>query len=103
MRDRFLHARKTGKNPESAQDNVFDHDVHVDHALPRVIQELTSSTQELSPVAMRQLHELRISIRKKEGKEKAIYRLFGVRKGGKSNNWRILSGVYDKIKEKEHL
>ena len=101
MRDRFLHARKTGKNPESAQDNVFDHDVHVDHALPRVIQELTSSTQELSPVAMRQLHELRVSIRKKEGKEKAIYRLFGVRKGGKSNNWRILSGVYDKIKQKE--
>lgn len=34
------------------------------------------------------------------GKERTIKELFGVSKGGKSNRWRVLSGIYDKIKAK---
>lgn len=105
QRDRYRKHIKCAKKPRNTYKEKNDHD---DHAITidqgsqkeKEVHEHAErkKQKELSPAMMKKFHDLRMSIKKGESKEKAIYRIFGIRKGGKSKNWILMSGIYDKIK-----
>lgn len=95
LRDRHRKYGESAKKARSTYRKKTDHD---DHAITVQKNPIHYTKKELSSDTMQRLHELRISIKNGESKEKAIYRIFGIRKGGKSKNWILLSTVYDKIK-----